>query len=553
VLASRYDDRLDDVSQATAGDAQEAVQPRRLALEWILFAVYAFMIAVGALGHAMFRDEAQAWLIARDSHNLAELVHNLRYEGHPVLWYLLLYVPAHFSWNPVSAVMMQAFLACLGGALVITMRRLPLWMRGLTLFSSYFLYDAGIIARNYMIAMVLLMLAAHFLLAEQRRLWLGAVALALTIQAHFLAIPVAVSLFLWLILIPLQRNAGGWPRLMRSPRFLGTSAIIAASLAGAYFTIRPPADVAGPRSAREGQFRSNSRNLMLAEENAVQVMIPVRDLIEAGVPKVFFHTKHLSRQQDAAGALVADQGRVSGLAPVHPQAAALSALVLLAVFFALRTWTARTFLAVSLALSFQALAATLGFPLETRYLSFCFLAVLLSFLIDASVRPAAVPLRLPTWAAAAMIAALTLQAISGLWLWTQCLTRPYSDSRETSRWVRAHGLAANPLLLENEALASAVVAYLERPHAYGAECHCNASFVLWKKATAERQSPALSGQDLSAARAGSQLPVVLIASRPLSTDEEDKLSLRFIHDGAPNPVVDTERFFVYEQEGSFRP
>jgi hypothetical protein len=550
MLVRDYDNQSADVSQAAASDATEAIRPRRLAIERGLFALYALMISAGIARHAMFCDEAHAWLIARDSHSLAGLVRNLRYEGHPVLWYLLLWVPSHLSWNPVGAEIAQGVLASLGGALLIAMRRLPLRIRALALFSSFFLYDAGIIARNYMIAMVMLMAAAHLLLSSQRRLWLGATALALAIQSHFLAIPVAITLFFFLIVLPLRKEAGSWMRVMLSPRFLGTSAMIAVSLAAAYFTIRPPADVAGPRTAREGQFRSDSRNLILAAENAVQLLLPVRDLVEAGMPKGIFHTEHPSGQQSAAGAPAGDKGDASGLAPIHPRAAVLSALVLLAVFFALRTWTARMFLAVCLALSFQAEAATLGFPLETRYVSFCFVAVLLSFFIDASMRPDAAPLRLPKWTAAAMAAALTVQAAAGLWLWTQCILRPYSDSRETADWIRTHGLRENPLLLEREALAPAVLAYLERPNAYGAECHCEISFVLWRKAAGEGPSPPLSRDDVRLARAGSPLPVTLVAQRLLSPEEAGKLSVRLIHEGAPNPVISDERFFVYEQEDS---
>jgi hypothetical protein len=39
----------------------------------------------------MWRDEAQAWQIARTAHSLPELFHNLRYEGHPALWHLILF------------------------------------------------------------------------------------------------------------------------------------------------------------------------------------------------------------------------------------------------------------------------------------------------------------------------------------------------------------------------------------------------------------------------------------------------------------------------------
>src|SRR5262245_42119218 len=71
-------------------------------LEWVIFGAVAVAIAAVTARHEMFRDELQAWLIARDSHSLPDLFHNMRYEGHPAVWQMLLYFPAHLSWNPLS-------------------------------------------------------------------------------------------------------------------------------------------------------------------------------------------------------------------------------------------------------------------------------------------------------------------------------------------------------------------------------------------------------------------------------------------------------------------
>ena len=71
--------------------------PGEKAIVYGLLGLFAILLALVTSRHAMFGDEAQAWLIARDSGNLLELAHHLRYEGHPALWYLLIYLPAHLS------------------------------------------------------------------------------------------------------------------------------------------------------------------------------------------------------------------------------------------------------------------------------------------------------------------------------------------------------------------------------------------------------------------------------------------------------------------------
>src|SRR5690242_13054728 len=62
-----------------------------LASPYALAIVFFVLCLLRTLAHVMWRDELQAWMIARESHSLAELFYNARYEGHPALWFLLLY------------------------------------------------------------------------------------------------------------------------------------------------------------------------------------------------------------------------------------------------------------------------------------------------------------------------------------------------------------------------------------------------------------------------------------------------------------------------------
>src|SRR5258708_1194598 len=62
---------------------------RRFAL--VLTAVFGVVIAVLFTHHELWRDELQAWLLARDSHGLADLFNNLPYKSHGPLFYSPLY------------------------------------------------------------------------------------------------------------------------------------------------------------------------------------------------------------------------------------------------------------------------------------------------------------------------------------------------------------------------------------------------------------------------------------------------------------------------------
>lgn len=73
-----------------------------------------------ALSHVGWQDEWQAMLISVQSPDLAALLENLRYEGHPPLWYLLLRGVALF-------VPLQWVLAVTQTAIVLAMQALILW------------------------------------------------------------------------------------------------------------------------------------------------------------------------------------------------------------------------------------------------------------------------------------------------------------------------------------------------------------------------------------------------------------------------------------------
>ena len=65
---------------------------------WLTFLV---AVAIGLLNHEMWRDELEAWLIAKDSISIPEMLNNLKYTGHPALWYLCLHFISKVTTNPL--------------------------------------------------------------------------------------------------------------------------------------------------------------------------------------------------------------------------------------------------------------------------------------------------------------------------------------------------------------------------------------------------------------------------------------------------------------------
>ena len=126
-------------------------------LPWAVLAVYSVMTFLGALSHEMWLDEAQAWVILRDA-PLSELPRIFHIEGHPPLWYAVLYpfvklgFPAEYapliSWLPMAA----------GAAVLLFKVKLPQPLKYVMLASSGFLYYNSVMLRVYSLIPLLLFL-----------------------------------------------------------------------------------------------------------------------------------------------------------------------------------------------------------------------------------------------------------------------------------------------------------------------------------------------------------------------------------------------------------
>jgi hypothetical protein len=75
-----------------------------LSIQWFsssLAAAFSSLELVNIFHHVMWRDELQVWMIARQSHSIAELISLKRYEGHPDAWFLLVYLITKVTANPL--------------------------------------------------------------------------------------------------------------------------------------------------------------------------------------------------------------------------------------------------------------------------------------------------------------------------------------------------------------------------------------------------------------------------------------------------------------------
>jgi hypothetical protein len=176
---------------------KEPANPLRYSLivTGIFFAVAVF----GLVNHEMWRDEHQAWLVARDAHSLSQLFENMRYEGNPALWHIFLYFITCFTHNPVYMQVFHLLVAC--GFIFVFNRYAPIGILYKTLFSfGYFpLYEYAVISRSYGLGLLLVFIVCA--LYKNRLSNYILIGIILSLLANVAIFPLIISLGIAAILL----------------------------------------------------------------------------------------------------------------------------------------------------------------------------------------------------------------------------------------------------------------------------------------------------------------------------------------------------------------
>ncbi len=163
------------------------------------FAFFVGLLLWNLWHHRMWGDEIQAWLICCASSNPAELIQNLEFEGHPALWYLILWPFSLLTSNPVVLKWVQATVVSLGLGLLWLCSPFSRVEKFLLSWSYCLVFNYAVVCRSYCLAVTLLFLFLAFRERIDRFPPAGWVLLGLLLNVHFLVAIFAVALaVLWL-------------------------------------------------------------------------------------------------------------------------------------------------------------------------------------------------------------------------------------------------------------------------------------------------------------------------------------------------------------------
>ena len=156
-----------------------------------LFSVAILLQSFLLLNHQIWRDESQAWLISHASGNFQELIQNLKYEGHPPGWYLIIWGTSFLVPTYNSIKLIQFFSNLWLFFLLFRDRNLNNRIVFLIVFNFYILVGFGTISRPYTLGICLIYLSIQ--LAESGAIVVPSLLIISSMFFHVLFIPLGVG------------------------------------------------------------------------------------------------------------------------------------------------------------------------------------------------------------------------------------------------------------------------------------------------------------------------------------------------------------------------
>ncbi|MFN9923537.1 MAG: hypothetical protein ACK55H_05885 [Cyanobacteriota bacterium] len=403
--------------------------------EWLLFALYGALMAVGAWHHEPWRDELRALIVSQLGRSPADLLSLLGWEGHPSLWYLWLR-PWTGLFGPLIGLKLAGLAsALLAGWSLVRLRPLALWIRGGVLFGYYWLYEYGVVSRSYGLGLALTCLGVGLWL-ERRRRWVPALLLGLAANAHVLIALINLPLLAVLVLqdLPADRRRGRGQQLLLAALLvlLLTGGSLATAVRGHSQRVgmhmlqkNLPGPVASPRTVPQGRLLALGGHL----EGLVDPTIPLQ---AARLPK---------------------------RPALRPLLTGLNLGVVLLLWLGLL----RRSPLVAVGYTLPSLAVLLGFfqfvyPPHPWHLGLPWLVLVLSLLL-ASRPPQSGPRRpwgLQRLNGALLVLLLLLSDLHGLHAWTVDWRAPFSAAAAAEQTLRSRGIPPERRIIADPELADSL-------------------------------------------------------------------------------------------------
>lgn len=441
---------------------------------------FALILILQISRHDMWRDEIHSWGLVLASPTLPDLIHNLRFTGHPALWYLPLWAVSHLTASPYAVQVVHALIAlCLIGAIGLfsPFSRLE----RLLLLASYFvLYEYTVISRNYGIGFLIALIYAQMRATRPDRLYLNACLLGLLANTNMFAFILSGAFaFEYAVELLFRRGRKNFRRAFMAA--LPAAAVYLAFAAAAVATMWPSPDIS---------WRTTGQPLAQAFD-PVRLLAMITGNVTALLP-----THPLNYWRAKADGIL------------HPpDAFALPALAV--IFFYIFRRNAQLLIIPGLTFIGSVAVGQLIYANSIRHWGITFVAFVATLWIYR------VANRERSYFALGLLA---ISAAAGIAISVQQFSWTFSEGRHTAEWIRKNGFADDALIGLPDTYGVVVAQYLGKPM-YFLECSCTDTFLFYHKRRDAYHPREMPERLARAVGELAQRPILFIDAHPLTEAE----------------------------------
>jgi hypothetical protein len=209
----------------------------------VMTVIFILIAVVLATHHELWRDEIQPWLIAQHSSTLGDLYRNMEYEGHTMLWPLILYAITRFSRAIYWIQIVHLAIAAIAAYIFLRFSPLGKTQKALFVLGYFSLYEYCIVCRPYVLGLLLVYCFCALYARRSSRNFLALAAVVfLLCQTSAYGVLLAFGL-VFMMLFDLFHDRE-WKRRMlaRKAVLFAAAAVIAAGVALSAAELKPPED-----------------------------------------------------------------------------------------------------------------------------------------------------------------------------------------------------------------------------------------------------------------------------------------------------------------------
>ncbi len=162
----------------------------------ILFISFITITIIGFLCHEIWEDEAQEYLIIKNL-DLIGIFKNAYLEGHPVLYYYILYPFIKVGFGPRIVNIISLIFMYIGVYIIIFKLKINDLLKILFITHYSVIYQYSLIGRSYSLVFLLILLITYYYKERDERSILYSVLLGLLLNTHLLAVPFSIILFIF--------------------------------------------------------------------------------------------------------------------------------------------------------------------------------------------------------------------------------------------------------------------------------------------------------------------------------------------------------------------